>query len=301
VILVIAAAGTVGTSARAGRQAVPPPASVNAQGYVGSATCQACHSDVAEFFAQTIHARLSTLPGWSAANTGCESCHGPGKAHVDSGGDPANIRTFVRESPTQISATCLTCHAGRDEHNNFIRGDHGRNNVGCVDCHAPHSAPSASQHMLTKTEPQLCLSCHAEMKARFSMSFHHRVLEGAMVCSDCHNPHGGFELKQVRLAVGADAPCVKCHADKLGPFAFEHAPLKIEGCAICHDPHGSNDPRLLKRNEVRQLCFECHSNVATIGAPNTPSFHNQANPTYQNCTLCHVKIHGSNSDPFFFR
>ena len=279
----------------------PAGAAGSSQDYVGSDTCQTCHQDNAAFFAKTIHAKLATLPGWSAKHTGCESCHGPGKAHVDGGGDPTKIRTFAHESPKQITAMCLQCHAGREEHNNFLRGEHGRNNVGCVDCHSPHSEASASPRMLSKAQPQLCLGCHAEVKARFSMAFHHRVLEGAMVCSDCHNPHGGFEAKQVRLADGADAPCVRCHADKQGPFAFEHAPLKVEGCAICHDAHGSNNPRLLKRSQVRQLCLECHSNTGTIGAPNTPSFHNQASVEYQNCTLCHVKIHGSNSDPTFFR
>jgi hypothetical protein len=40
--------------------------------------------------------------------------------------------------------------------------------------------------------------------------------------------------------------CYKCHADKQGPFVFEHAPLKVEGCTACHDPHGSANPKLLK-------------------------------------------------------
>jgi DmsE family decaheme c-type cytochrome len=147
----------------------------------------------------------------------------------------------------------------------------------------------------------LCLSCHNETKSQFTQPFHHKVLEGAMKCSDCHNPHGGFELKQARLAVGADAACIKCHSDKQGPFVFEHAPLKVEGCAICHSPHGSSNPRLLKRNNVNQLCLECHSNAHEIGAPNTPSFHNQATARFQNCTTCHAKIHGSNSHNLYFR
>jgi DmsE family decaheme c-type cytochrome len=155
--------------------------------------------------------------------------------------------------------------------------------------------------MLRASEPQLCLKCHTEQKAQFSQPFHHRVLEGAMKCSDCHNPHGGFELKQTRLSVGADATCLKCHTDKQGPFVFEHAPLKVEGCAICHTPHGSGNPKMLKRNDVRQLCLECHSNTFEIGAPNTPSFHNQATVRFQNCTTCHVKIHGSQNHEFFFR
>ena len=119
--------------------------------------------------------------------------------------------------------------------------------------------------------------------------------------------HGGFEAKQTRLA-GADASCLKCHSDKQGPFVFEHAPLKTEGCTICHTPHGASNSRLLKRNNVNQLCLECHSQIATKigeeappGAPGTPSFHNQATLRFQNCTTCHVKIHGSNSHPFYFR
>jgi len=159
--------------------------------------------------------------------------------------------------------------------------------------------------MLVKNEPQLCLTCHNEMKGQFTQPFHHRVLEGAMKCSDCHNPHGGFEAKQARLNTGADASCMKCHADKQGPFVFEHAPSKVEGCAICHTPHGASNPKMLKRNNVNQLCLECHSNVALktgeIDTPGAPSFHNQATVRYQNCTTCHAKIHGSNTSSVFFR
>lgn len=75
--------------------------------------------------------------------------------------------------------------------------------------------------LLKMSEPQLCLGCHSEVKRQFNLPFHHKVLEGAMKCSDCHDPHGGFELKQTRLATGADAACIKCHADKQGPFVFE--------------------------------------------------------------------------------
>jgi len=126
-----------------------------------------------------------------------------------------------------------------------------------------------------------------------------------MKCSDCHNPHGGFESKQARLNTGADAACMKCHADKQGPFVFEHAPAKVEGCTICHSPHGASNAKLLKRNNVNQLCLECHSNVALqagdIEAPGTPTFHNQSTVRYQNCTTCHARIHGSNADKTFFR
>ncbi|MBK9766310.1 MAG: hypothetical protein IPP63_04475 [Chloracidobacterium sp.] len=122
-----------------------------------------------------------------------------------------------------------------------------------------------------------------------------------MKCTDCHNAHGGFESKQTKLSVGADSACIKCHGDKQGPFTFEHAPLKTEGCAACHTPHGSSNPKLLTRNSVRQLCIECHSQISDQGAPGVPSFHNQSTTRYLSCTVCHTTIHGSNSSNVFFK
>jgi predicted CXXCH cytochrome family protein len=31
----------------------------------------------------------------------------------------------------------------------------------------------------------------------------------------------------------------------------------------CHQPHGSANPRMLTRHEVRFVCLECHSNLPT--------------------------------------
>jgi nitrate reductase cytochrome c-type subunit len=47
-----------------------------------------------------------------------------------------------------------------------------------------------------------------------------------------------------------------------------------------------------------QVCIECHSPITggTLGSQ-PPSFHNLTSPRYQNCTTCHVAIHGSNRDP----
>jgi predicted CXXCH cytochrome family protein len=337
-VLLYLASNSLSKPAEPGDQKAQSAASAkySPEDFVGSETCKACHEDQFNAFWKTAHARLAEA-GWKAEKQGCESCHGPGKGHVDGGGDKLKIRTFENESPKQISENCLSCHAGKEEHNNFKRGEHWRNDIGCTDCHSPHAsgrlshvlagtpqgkteAPSSlipvgpfpahsndlpPPKMLVKREPQLCMTCHNETKAQFTLPFHHRVLEGAMNCSDCHNPHGGFELKQARLSTGADASCLKCHADKQGPWVFEHAPLKVEGCAICHSPHGSSNPKMLKRNNVNQLCLECHSDVETkigeIEAPGIPSFHNQTTLRYQNCTTCHMKIHGSNAHPAFFR
>ena len=290
--------------------------------YVGSETCKACHEDQFKAFEKTKHAKLPTLASWKDKAKGCESCHGPGSKHVDDPTVKGSIISFINKNSKAIAETCLSCHAGKETHNNFRRGEHWRNNVGCTDCHAAHGPPApkfkpdsitftgrsseqrpnqADKAQLKQSEPQLCMSCHSETKAQFSKPFHHKVLEGTMNCSDCHNPHGGFEAKQTRLAVGADAACIRCHTNKQGPIVFEHAPLKVEGCSACHTPHGSANPKMLKRSSVRQLCLECHSSITEQPAPDVPSFHNQSNVRYQNCTVCHTAIHGSNAHKAFFR
>ena len=299
------------------------PAKTDAR-YLGSETCRSCHEDQFNEIAKTSHGRLGDRPSWKDKVVGCESCHGPGKEHVEGGGDKTKIVNPARLDPKAASETCLACHAGKEAHNNFRRGDHWRNNVGCNDCHSAHGpnypknqpgsitfvgevsaqrSNLASRAMLKNNEPQLCISCHSEVKSQFSKPFRHKVLEGTMSCSDCHNPHGGFEQKQTKLAVGADQSCVKCHSQMQGPFVFEHAPLKIEGCAACHTPHGSNNPKMLKRSSVRQLCLECHTNIFNVeldeNLPLGP--HTQTSIRTQNCTTCHSAIHGSHSSKFLFR
>ncbi len=301
-------------------EVLPMPAGATVDDYVGTETCQACHEDQFKNFKGTKHAKLKEVGSWKDKVQGCESCHGPGKAHVE---DPTNTQSvsFKNKNSKQASETCLACHSGKESHNNFRRGEHWRNDVGCTDCHSAHgngpsnkltgsgtfaeAAATSASHtlpaMLKAKEPNLCISCHNETKSQFSKPFHHKVLEGAMACSDCHNPHGGFEAKQTKLAVGADAACIKCHTDKQGPFVFEHAPLKTEGCSSCHIPHGSANPKLLRRPMVKQLCMECHTTLsdAEPGAPQAP--HDLRTARYNNCTVCHTKIHGSNTHKFFFR
>lgn len=57
---------------------------------------------------------------------------------------------------------------------------------------------------------------------------------------------------------------------------------------------------MLKRSQVNLLCLECHTVSTASSALGTPSFHNQ-DQKFQSCTLCHVSIHGSNFDQFFFK
>jgi DmsE family decaheme c-type cytochrome len=269
--------------------------------YVGAETCKACHDEISSGFERSPHF-ATTMPGKLAAHEGvqwegCEACHGPGKAHVDGGGDKTKIFTFKDASPAETSARCLNCHQNSQEHNNYGRSAHLESGVGCIDCHDPHHSKE-KEFLLKESSPKLCYTCHLDVRAEFARPFHHRVNEGLLQCGDCHNPHGGFLATQLRRSDGNDAVCYKCHADKQGPFVYQHE-AKLEGCTSCHSPHGSTNQRMLKQNQVNLLCISCHSLNSNAGASATPSFHNQSTK-YQACTLCHVAVHGSNTSPVFF-
>ncbi|MBI4467869.1 MAG: DmsE family decaheme c-type cytochrome, partial [Acidobacteria bacterium] len=269
--------------------------------YSGSETCQMCHEEAHKSYAQTAHFITTVKKGWKESEQGCEACHGPGREHADSGGDITKIFTFTGKSIREVNGRCLACHERQEERHNFRQSEHGVSQVSCTDCHAVHPKRPIEGLLVTKG-PDLCITCHQEKLHEFRRPFHHRVMEGGMGCVDCHNEHGGFNTRQTRDAAGGtDVICLKCHQDKQGPFVFEHAPVRLEGCVICHSPHGSNNSRMLLRPRVMQLCLECHADTPGIAGPEPPAFHDIRNPRYQNCTTCHVKIHGSNVNRIFLQ
>jgi DmsE family decaheme c-type cytochrome len=267
--------------------------------YVGSATCGTCHDEIYKHWENSPHWKTTLDTKGGPSHQGCEGCHGPGKAHVDGGGDVTKIFIFKDHSAKEINDRCLGCHAGGPQHMNAINSLHGQNEVSCTSCHSPHHAET-KDFLLSKPQPQLCYGCHLQQKSQFEMPFHHRVNEGLVNCSDCHNVHGSTKPKQVRVSNTQDTVCFQCHTEKQGPFVFEHPAVKIEGCESCHVPHGGANAHMLKVSNVNLLCIQCHTNSSFSGATNTPSFHNQRT-YFQACTLCHSQIHGSNFDPTFFK
>jgi len=91
--------------------------------------------------------------------------------------------------------------------------------------------------------------------------------------------------------------CTKCHTEVRGPFVYEHAPVKAEGCLACHSPHGSQNARLLNMPNINVLCNQCHS---AVGAG---AIHGQGEGSSDSvpCTSCHTYIHGSNFSVAFLR
>jgi DmsE family decaheme c-type cytochrome len=268
--------------------------------------CKTCHPAVWSTFFRNPHFK-------TAAEDACESCHGPGAAHIAAHGGKATIRAFSELPAERILDTCLACHGQTLSRANIRRSEHTLNGIVCTACHSIHKAQTPTR-LLAKTERDLCYGCHANVRSQFDLPFKHRVNEGFMTCTDCHNPHGAFaptwgmavRPRMVQQALANEQPCLKCHAEKRGPFVFEHPAVRVDGCATCHAPHGSPNSRLLRRPVVFTLCLECHNGAPGFGrtgsgVPTQSALHNMADPRFQNCTACHVRIHGSNADATFLR
>jgi DmsE family decaheme c-type cytochrome len=281
--------------------------------YVGSEACRGCHANVFANFNRNPHYKSIASGKETPENTGCESCHGPGSDHFDAGGGKATIRAFSDLAPQKVLDACLRCHSQTLSRSNIRRSVHTQEEVVCTNCHSVHKA-ATPKNLLQKKQTDLCYSCHANTRAEFSMPFKHRVNEGSIQCTDCHNPHGasaatwrsGVRPRMVDQAQANEEPCLKCHTDKRGPFVFEHAAVRVDGCETCHSPHGSTNPRLMRRPVVFTMCLECHNGRGDFGRSNIGVFeqtttHNMSLPRYQNCTTCHTRIHGSNTDPRFLR
>ncbi len=260
--------------------------------FVGNDACATCHDAQAKGMADNPHSKLALQHGGTGAT--CESCHGAGKAHVESGGDITKIVRISKRSPKEVDATCLGCHA--NTHPNFLRSPHAKAGVSCLSCHSVHKAAPDTALLIAK-QPTLCFTCHTDVKPSFDMPFHHKVNEGVVKCSDCHDAHGTFLPNNLRATADQNAICTKCHMETRGPFVFEHAVVKGEGCMACHTPHGSQNARLLNMPNINGLCNQCHSTVAA----DTVHGMSGGSTDLQPCTNCHTMIHGSNLDVAFIK
>jgi len=261
-----------------------------AAGYVGMDMCAICHQDLVEAFSKGPHWSAYKLKLPSEEARGCESCHGPGELHASDPTEP--IFAFQDEPVRERIDKCASCHEGRSGMS-FHRGIHELGGLACDSCHVSgHEADRrVAASLLREVEPRLCFECHPQQNAQMQMPFRHRTSDGVLKCSDCHDVHGRSMGRRARLA--REEACKGCHVDKKGPFMFEHLTSTVTGCTSCHLPHGSTNPKLLVRNQMQSLCLECH--------PETTRYHDISQARFQNCTVCHVAIHGSHVDAKFLK
>jgi DmsE family decaheme c-type cytochrome len=274
--------------------------------YVGADTCKGCHEDAFKSYERSVHGK-KVVPGNPAKGEGCEACHGPGSVHVDNGGGKGGIIAFKKgENSDMRAAVCLNCHENSAKLALWDSGIHKKKDVACNDCHSAHSGPKKAMGYGTGMAPlgylpgpeyATCGKCHLDIKAQINRRSHHPIVEGRITCSNCHQPHGSMFPSQIKEP-SVNQLCYKCHAEKRGPFIFEHEPV-AENCESCHTAHGGVHQKLLLE-KVPNLCQGCHE--ATRHPATRYSAEVQYNGRAPNsmgagraCLQCHINIHGSNA------
>jgi len=223
--------------------------------YIGSKECEQCHEDIYRGFQTADHARLIAA-GPHALPAGCESCHGPGSVHSESGGETKPPMSFS---------------AGR-----------------------PRAAGVGAGTAAARAVENVCYHCHAEVRGQFGLPSHHPVPEGKMTCTECHPPHKGPAHRGGGTALrDRDELCLNCHPAQRGPYVFEHEALR-EGCVTCHGAHGTVHAKMLTERDAN-LCLKCHFQQVQGGTIRIGGADHTTRLSVGTCWTagCHEAVHGS--------
>ncbi len=235
-----------------------------------SRLCGSCH-DVQQYLGMSnIHVPFK--------NAWCTACHDPHASDVESATNAMGVtstNSLLKVHPSQI---CLNCH------NMNLR--YGLKKVqhppfqmkACLGCHVPHASNNPKNTRLPL--PYLCMNCHAIVARDMSLAVLHPPFSQAW-CTMCHNPHATDYPRMAKAPEGSPQPfvdlCLQCHQAQMArlPAINLHvshpmgksqrtgqdvvAPLTGNqlACISCHHPHGSNNPRMWRRDKDF-LCLGCH-------------------------------------------
>ena len=148
-----------------------------------------------------------------------------------------------------------------------------------------------------RTGKAVCLSTLLILLASVSLVYanacvttdcHQSILKGKNIhpaaepCETCHQqqgtPHPQKGKKTISLMQESPALCAMCHQ----PFGTKpqiHSPVKDGMCTTCHNPHSSNESKLLVQ-PLKDLCLTCHPDKVTYTYVHGPT-------AAGDCTGCH--------------
>lgn len=228
--------------------------------YIGAATCAECHAgggggDQYTTWSATAHATaVETLRGIGmGTNAYCLGCHTVGtyglgvdpEVDVDNGG-------YDETSVARLEGVqCENCHGAASEHVDGTE-DEGK----------AHAALSVAVS-LTDT---LCGQCHTDEHHptwdEWQESPHASVVTSAATRGSCAKCHNGLVAYQY-----LDAP-------NGFPTPANPTETVAHTCAVCHDPHGNDNPGQLR-----------NASVTDIALPNSPLIPNAG--AGRLCMSCH--------------
>jgi predicted CXXCH cytochrome family protein len=213
------------------QQAATPPAGTPAAAEAAPAQeCGECHPDVQNSWMHSSHANATSDPlfverwkslgepgecllchttGYNASEASytdpgvtCEACHGPAVE-----GHPPAVMPV--RADTEYCGTCHTTTLGE-----WRLTGHAAANVGCTDCHNPHS-----QVALFENPDEMCINCHKDDVTEHQENIHITKDIGCIACHALVLPPETPPVDGL-VATGhtfttTPRTCVACHSDAL--------------------------------------------------------------------------------------
>lgn len=328
VLLVAAGAAIVGQGCP-GPQPTPDPNSGLTGDYVGSERCFTCHSRSHDEWALTRHNQsyqtlvalgqetndvcltchttgFGLAGGFQTidttellANVGCESCHGPARAHVE------DVSNRALRPPVSVTAEwCARCHNGfhHDTYAEWKASGHG------------HPTESVAEELHEGVNANNCGTCHSgdvllakDFNAILpanpvdprTTNISDALLAGVPVedingatCSVCHDPHrntGNAVLPPVGHDFQLRWPEVTNPEPANAPSQTTD-PTRFNLCGQCHHDRGRDwTTNSRPPHHSIQANFYTGEMPATSGTPLVPNQRSTHRFVQKQCVTCHMQ------------
>ncbi|HEY0810736.1 MAG TPA: multiheme c-type cytochrome, partial [Longimicrobiales bacterium] len=200
------------------------------------ASCQECHGSQIQL--ERTQGERPFATRYRELSINCESCHGPGRKHVQlvragstSREDDVGMVSLATLDKDRSLEVCFRCHALKDA---LVPGYlPGRDLEQYYSLKLPlvgnrDLQPDGRTRTFAYQQGHLYSDCY---------------LSGSMTCVDCHEPHGqGYRDVNGKALPSRfnDGQCTGCHASKaVNPQLHTHHTAASEGsrCVACHMPY----------------------------------------------------------------
>jgi hypothetical protein len=214
------------------------------------AGCVVCHSGRPRLARDRNGVYLD--PPFQELAIGCENCHGPGGAHVASGGARGSIVNPSRLSPRLAEQICMNCHQGGDARVLQPGKDYADFRPGTW-----LSDTLAILKVVPQRSDEDLLEHHTAMQASkcFSGS------GGKLSCFTCHDPHA--QPPPAEAAAWYRAKCLTCHSETSCKAPRQARAEQGNDCTACHMP--KRDVTVISHSALTN--HRIIANAASAGEP----------------------------------